>query len=227
MLKKYTQLCIFLIMIGILVGCSLLPSVDSTEMPPETTPENELTATPAKSIDVIATEEVILSTAVMSTPAAEGDLPPLPEANVEHTASGPGFRYFPQLGTPLQMISPFHTECDWTGVGGQVFDINGQPDTNVIIQLGGTLNSQPVNQVTMTSWATQWGPGGYEFSFGSMPVSSTGTLWLQLYTTQWQIVSNRVTFDTSAACDKNFVMINFNQFTYFDDYQEYLPLMSR
>jgi hypothetical protein len=56
-----------------------------------------------------------------------------------------------------------------------------------------------------------YGPGGYEFELGEGPVASTQTLWVQLLDQAMLPLSDKIYFDTFSECDKNLILINFNQ----------------
>ena len=63
----------------------------------------------------------------------------------------------------------------------------------------------------MVGMVTTYGPGSYEFVLGDQPVDSTQALWVQLFDQAMLPLSDQVYFDTFADCDKNLILINFNQ----------------
>ncbi len=127
----------------------------------------------------------------------------------------------PPQGYPFQLrVSPnrvpstiMHPDqgCNWLGVGGQVFDLQGSPLVGLTIQLGGSLNGKPINLLSLTGTATQYGPGGFEFNLGDKPVATTGSLWIQLLDQAGLALSDRVLVDTSNDCSQNLVLLNFKQ----------------
>jgi hypothetical protein len=142
-------------------------------------------------------------------PTETASIPPL----LAPQAPAGGFLYGVQPGTPRALPGFPHPElgCSWTGIGGQVFDTDGQPVKFLVVELGGTLGGQPVGQVTLTGSALAWGPGGYEFTLGQTPVESSGTLWLQFYNLNGNAVSGRIPLDTYNDCARNAILLNLVQ----------------
>ena len=119
-----------------------------------------------------------------------------------------------QLGSPAAINNIYHSEldCAWMGVSGRVFDLSGSPiEEGLFVQLEGTLNGELVEKNGMVGMVTNSGPGSYEFELGDKPVESTQTLWVQLFDQAMLPLSDQVYFDTFADCDKNLILINFNQ----------------
>jgi hypothetical protein len=151
----------------------------------------------------------------------------LPTSTAQPIAGTSNVHYIVQPGTPLMLLSPAHPDCNWMGVGGQVFGQSSLPVTNLVVQLGGSLNGQDLSMVTMTGFAPYLGEGGYEFRLAGKPVESRGTLWLQLYDENWLLISDRVYFDTSSDCIANFILVNFNQVTVSSLSTIFLPVVLR
>ena len=136
------------------------------------------------------------------------------------TKAGPtvtpgGMSFVVKAGTIKAIPNLFHPEagCNWMGVGGQAFDLSGAPiQQGLIVQLGGTLEGRTFEtQMTLTTLAPQYGPGGYEFTISDHPIASKATLWLQLLDQASLPLSDKVYFDTYSDCEKNLVIIYFNQ----------------
>ena len=51
----------------------------------------------------------------------------------------------------------------------------------------------------------------YEFVLGDTPIPSTQLLWVQLFDQAMLPLSEQINFDTFEECDKNLILINFNQ----------------
>jgi hypothetical protein len=125
---------------------------------------------------------------------------------------------FAVKGSPVGMSNTtFHPslDCNWQGVAGKVTDIQGKPVDNLYIRLTGTYNGQPVDKATLSGGAKyNIGDGGYEIvlEIGSSPVASTGQLTIQLMDASTEVpLSAPITFDTYSECDKNLILINFQQ----------------
>jgi hypothetical protein len=108
----------------------------------------------------------------------------------------------------------FHenASCDWMGVAGQATSLNGEAIRGLFVQLGGTLPGiDIVDNLVMTGLASQYGYGGFEITIADKLISSQGTLWIQLLDQQNLPLSDRIYFDTYADCQKNLIVIYFNQ----------------
>jgi hypothetical protein len=68
-----------------------------------------------------------------------------------------------------------------------------------------------IENITMTGLALQYGQGGFEITLSNEPVASENTLWLQLLDQQNLPLSPRIYFSTYAECDKNLIIIYFDQ----------------
>jgi hypothetical protein len=130
------------------------------------------------------------------------------------TATSTGNMPFNIWGNPVAVSSTIvHPEagCNWLGVGGQVFDLQGSPVVGYTIQLGGDLAGNPIDLLSLTGTALQYGQAGYEFTMGSKPWTSQKTVWLQMLDQAGLPLSPRMTFDTFEDCQKNLILINFKQ----------------
>lgn len=102
--------------------------------------------------------------------------------------------------------------CDWMGVAGRAFDLTGAPiEQGIMVKLQGVLDGKEVDLVGSVGMVDLYGPGSYEFILGDTPIETTQTLWVQLFDQALLPLSNKVNFDTYADCDKNLILINFNQ----------------
>jgi hypothetical protein len=114
------------------------------------------------------------------------------------------------------MASPniFHMDrgCNWMGVYGQVRDLSGHPIPQQIVHLGGMLDGQPVEMVTVTGLVSYNGEFGFEFELADHPIASAQSLWVQLMDISEKIpLSEKVYFDTYQDCEKNMIVIYFMQ----------------
>jgi hypothetical protein len=102
-------------------------------------------------------------------------------------------------------------ECKWSGVAGQVFDLQGRPVKGIRVWLNGTFDNKSIDYLGLTLESSPYGPSGFEFTLGETPKNSTEKLYLQLLDQAGIPISDRVYFDTFEDCDKNLVLINFRQ----------------
>lgn len=191
----------------------LLPTATPTvKMLPATwTPTSTLTpsVTPTPIPATATNTPYILSGGTITATLAPsvGDLTSTPTVN----RAGMPFELRNKPDTIASTIIHPDLACKWTGVGGQVFDLQGAPMVGVTIQMGGSLGGSQVTLLSLTGTAIQYGPAGYEFSLGDKPIASNKTLWVQLMDQAGLPLSEKVNFETFADCSKNLVLINFKQ----------------
>jgi hypothetical protein len=101
--------------------------------------------------------------------------------------------------------------CNWLGVAGQVFDLQGRPVKGIRVWLKGSLKGYKVDYLGLTLESSPYGPSGFEFTLADAPVNSSGTLYLQLLDQAGIPISDRVYFDTFEDCERNLILINFKQ----------------
>ena len=101
--------------------------------------------------------------------------------------------------------------CNWAGVGGTVVDANNSPVIGIVVVLRGTLNGTTVEQTTVSGINKEYGPSGFEFVLGTVPVASDETLYVQLVDQQSIPLSDPVQITTSTECNKNLVMVRFKR----------------
>ncbi len=139
----------------------------------------------------------------------------------------PQFPYMYQPGTPVLTQNFIHPEaaCNWDGVGGQVFDRNGQPVTGVIVRIYGLYAGAPLYANVLTGISQKLGPGGYEYRIGEMPLTSSGQLTMQVYSLMGEALSYPITVSTGGTCETNLALVNFREVT--NLYDVILPLVHR
>ncbi len=145
-----------------------------------------------------------------------GQVDPSVEKNMGVSAqAGTAVRQFwLQEGTPTHLanFAAANLGCKWMGVAGQVFDLDGNPINSVIVNIGGTMNGVPVtNALGVTGTSDAYGPQGYEIVLGNTSVDTRHTLYIQLMNTNGDPISPPYYFDTYADCNKNLVVINFEE----------------
>jgi hypothetical protein len=161
----------------------------------------------ATSMPTVTTEVTFEPTAATSEPTSQ--ITPTPFTNGDYL--------FAIEGKPVGMANTtFHPslDCNWQGVAGKITDIQGKGISNITIVLTGYYNSKPVEQSSISGVAANfYGDGGYEIvlEIGSAPIASTGQLTIQLKDSSYVPLSPEITFDTYAECDKNLILINFQQ----------------
>jgi hypothetical protein len=104
--------------------------------------------------------------------------------------------------------------CDWMGIGGQIFNLEGVVQKDIIIKVGGDIaGSPPIEELTMPlaepDLDIAYGPGGYELTLADSPVDSDATLWIQLFSLQGDPLTEQIYLVTYDDCQKNLLLMNF------------------
>ena len=103
------------------------------------------------------------------------------------------------------------SSCDFFGVAGSVFDLQGNPFKGMVIKLEGSAGGKFYSQLTVSGTAPAYGQSGFEFALGSKPADSSGTLTVQLLDQAGLPLSGVTAFDTYADCTKNLPIVRFEQ----------------
>ncbi len=179
------------------------PQPTPTALPPTATPFP--TDTPLPTATPIPTDT--------PTPAASPTPPPGSASPTPRPTATPGGYAFVLKDEPIAIQNIFHSDlgCDWLGVGGNIEDLRGGGKLYVTVHLHGTLDGQPVDIYTVSGAAHQYGEGGFEFQLADAPVASRNSLYIQLLDQANLPLSDRVYFETFADCEKNSIIINFQQ----------------
>ena len=126
----------------------------------------------------------------------------------------PGSRYNIQEGSPTALdASVFHPEaaCNFSGVAGQAFGLDGAPVAGLRVHISGTWNGAAVDKIGLTGAASAYGTGSYyEVVLGDQAIASDNTLNIVLLNPAGDQVSDVYSFDTYANCEQNLVLINFS-----------------
>lgn len=165
------------------------------------------------------TEEIIQATDTPEpthTPIFTSSVLEEPEVLIPTVTHSPGdYAFVVQQGSPSAIDgSQFHPDvgCQWLGIGGQATSLNGEAVSGLFVLLGGSLPGiGDVDNITMTGLAPQYGPGGFEITLSNELIASENTLWVQLLDQQNLPLSDRVYFSTYTDCDKNLIIIYFDQ----------------
>jgi hypothetical protein len=139
------------------------------------------------------------------------------------------FPYRLQAGTPRTLANFILPEsgCNWMGVGGQAFNLRGQPVSYLVVEVGGTLAGSDVFHLELTGNQTNLGVGGYLITLSNRPVASSGSLWILLYDLGGQPLTNKIYFNTVQDCTQNFILINFVEVNPNLVPEVYLPIIIR
>lgn len=182
-----------------------LPPSDTP--PPSTTP----TETPLPSITPTPIPSLtITSTGIPSpTPLVLDTLVPTIAPNFTSQPTEPPPSPFPFDWKDGQVIYTTNfantAGCAWQGLGGQVFDLNDQPLTQIRVHVFGS----GIDTYAVSGSNTLYGISGWE-----IPVSnavSGNTYLVELQTSQGTIVSPQVQVTFTSDCSRNLALVNFKQ----------------
>jgi hypothetical protein len=101
--------------------------------------------------------------------------------------------------------------CNWQGIGGTVVDASNADMLRMTIRLTGSYNGKSKTDLTVSSIAPAYGKSGYEFFLGTVPISSKGELYLQLFDQAGLPLSDNISIDTFNDCTKNLVLVRFKK----------------
>ena len=212
-MKRENLLTIFCALWVMVAGCEVFPYVMETEMPPSPSPTTtssqpsptQVTMTTTLEVPPTAVLEALPeSTATASAPTATLAI----STEIAAPTTQPTFKR--QDGNPIYLPNFAHpeSECEWLGVAGQVFDVQGFEVQDLIIVVGD-------NQKTEQQWSTQtglakaYGPGGYEIQISNVPQETNEMYWVQVLDQNGIQLSERIFFDTFNNCSLNLVLMNF------------------
>ena len=202
---------------GIFLMIFINPYSGLNPFPPPTMPVLVPTATPTPTMRALLppTWTPTPTSPPTETPTPEPTYTLTPEGMVPTATRNPaeGMPFVMQEGNPQYIPNIYHPDagCSWMGVGGQVVGLNGGPVLYLSIKLGGSLNGEAVDLLTISGTAPQYGQAGYEFRLADQPVDSVQELYVQLLDQADLPLSEKYYFDTFSDCEKNLILINFKQ----------------
>lgn len=200
---KRSLICIF-ILTGILSACILYePPADSTPQVP--------TAVVQETATLSATDTTVPT--VTQTATLTATVKPTITLTPTTAATATDVPYHLQSVTPVYLQNFVHPEagCNWMGVGGQVFDKQGNPTPNLVVWVMGLVDGQVIEQVVLTGTTAgdSYGKAGYEAVLSTKPLNTENVFSIQILNLDGDVLSDRVFFPTSAQCDENLIIINF------------------
>lgn len=143
-------------------------------------------------------------TVALSQPTAQPvpTLTPLPESSPQ---------YIVQPGTPIGIPNSAlpGLGCNYSGLGGQAFDPDGEPLIGLLVEVGGTLDGMDIQLTALTGANPALGPGGFSIKLKDQSFASQSTLYVKLLDLDGEALSDQVPFDTYADCGKNLTLVNF------------------
>lgn len=164
--------------------------------------EPTITETPPPTLTLMPTATVFSLITPSSTPIPTWtpSLTPTPKAPFSATVTA----------IDSTIIHP-EAACNWLGVGGTVVDSNNSDVIGMVVRLVGTFNGKRVEMTQVSGVTPAYGKSGFEFFLGTVPVSSTGDLSIQLLDLAGLPLSGNVSIDTFNDCKKNLILVRFKK----------------
>lgn len=184
---------------------------DFPTLPPEWTPTDTPTITPTP---LPATETPIPTN---TRPGPSQTPSRTPTSTTTPTRSGPtptatrtrsAFNFELQNGSVTYLANFINgSGCNWFGLVGQAFDVNGRPIIGLTVHVeGGGLSLD-----ALTGSQPAISTGGYEIPLGNHPVETSDVYRLQLRNNTGTALSDTLVIKTFGDCKRNLVMVNFVQ----------------
>jgi len=99
--------------------------------------------------------------------------------------------------------------CGWFGVGGSVVDDSNAPVLYMTLRLTGSIGGEPVDKLTVSGTALDYGQSGFEFELGKTPRASNKLLVLQLFNQAGEQQANDIPIITYNDCKRNLILVRF------------------
>jgi hypothetical protein len=118
---------------------------------------------------------------------------------------------FVQDGSPVYIPNFNHADagCNWSGVAGQVFEIDHDPLNGYTIVITGRINGNNVSLSSVTGSSQAYGIGGYEIQLNNATFASSGALTAYLYDANLKQVAKPISLTTYQDCQANLLLLNY------------------
>jgi len=186
------------------------------------TPAPEITEIPQDPTATLEPEFTATSTSQPYTPTPE--ITATPSYTPTATATGTPEPTFTPTAVPysLQLMNPYYLKnfthddlgCDWLGVAGQIFNLEGKVQKDIVIRAGGEINGTPVVEEMAMPLAEPeidlaYGPGGFELTLADLLADTESEVWIQLFSLEGDTLSDKIYLTTYDDCQKNLILLNF------------------
>ena len=189
------------------IGEEFVTATPTTEQSPEVPITATLVTTETMTPSPEPTETQIPPTITLQVLESTQEEPGQ-ENHTDEPQDDPFWLFEVQSGSPAITQSWLHG-CEWFGVAGQVFDLDGNTMDKIIIETGGLMDNKTFFGLSLTGKDLDYGPGGYEIQLPGEPMESTATVWVQLKDSSGGELSPKVFIDTYENCKQNLILLNF------------------
>jgi hypothetical protein len=160
---------------------------------------------------VIPTAVVVIEEIIETTTPSLPEPTQTPEPTLAPTPTVVVYDYQLQEGSPAYIENIHHPDrgVNWMGVGGQVFDSEGNPVERIVVVAAGTLGGEAIEVLGMTGAARQYGPGGYELQLAQRLIQSSDTMTITLFDLAGNRLSEGIAIDTFDDPARATIIVNF------------------
>ena len=192
---------------------TLTTQTASTSATTATTPKPSSTATLTPSFTPSKTATKTITPTSTQTNTATKTATKTATPTPTKTLTPTPYPYTLQTGVPVYAANFGYpdADCDWMGVGGQIFNQNGDAIPNLVVWIRGTMGGTTYESVVLsgTAQGNKYGPGGYEAILRDTSLDSSNIFSIQILDLNGNILSEQVYFDTYSQCAQNLIIINF------------------
>ncbi len=188
----------------------LYPRIPTPFLFPTSTPTPiQLEATWTATItDATDTATLAPTITLQPSPTTISLVPPTRTPSPSPTAKAP-------FGASVQYVpsTVIHPDvgCAWFGVGGTVNDASNAPVIGMALRLSGSLQGSPINVITVSGTALDYGQSGFEFKLGDAPMATNKLLTLQLLDQNGVPQAGNVYIISYNDCKRNLILIRFKK----------------
>ncbi len=187
-----------------------LKNVDPNALPTFTiTPiQPEATWTASPTIEPTITETLRPTFTPLASPTFFSLIPPTETLTITPTPKAP---FSATIDATKSTIIHPESACNWLGVGGTVVDAKNSDVIGIVVRLVGTLDGKRIEMTQVSGVTTAYGKSGFEFFLGTVPISSSDTLYVQLLDLAGLPLSDNVYIKTFNDCNKNLILVRFKK----------------
>jgi hypothetical protein len=159
---------------------------------------------------VSSTETPTLAPTITLVPSATG-FSLVPPTKTPPATATPKAPYSANVSAIESTIIHPEAGCAWLGIGGSVVDADNAPVLYMTLRLTGSFNDLPIEKLTVSGTALDYGQSGFEFKLGTTPVASSKLLTLQLLDQSGVPQADDVLIITYDDCNKNLILVRFKK----------------
>ena len=138
-------------------------------------------------------------------------VPPTRTPTLPPPTSTPKAPYSVSLSAIASTIMYPDLACNYSGIGGTVVDASGAPVLYRTVRLTGSYDGKPIDKLTVSGTALEYGQSGFKFDLGTTPIASNKLLTLQLLDQGGLPLAENVYLVTYKDCNKNLILVRYKE----------------